>query len=144
MTKHAGPLQAGTYSLPPPGPPTPHSAAVAHAEPTAQRPQASRQVSPQCLTSGPGETLLRVEAAGLCHSDLHVWEGSFGKFVSEGKPLSLSHEIAGAAHQRARAGRVGVHARTLLATLLSRALRSSGRDRCGGGHWRGSVEVQAR
>jgi len=62
MTKHAGPLQAGTYSLPPPG---------------------------------PGETLLRVEAAGLCHSDLHVWEGSFGKFVSEGKPLSLSHEIAG-------------------------------------------------
>ena len=102
MTKHAGPLQAGTYSLPPPGPPTPHSAAVAHAEPTAQRPQASRQVSPQCLTSGPGETLLRVEAAGLCHSDLHVWEGSFGKFVSEGKPLSLSHEIAGAAHQRAR------------------------------------------
>jgi propanol-preferring alcohol dehydrogenase len=50
------------------------------------------------------EVLLRVKAAGLCHSDLHIWEGFYD--IGGGKKLSLadrgiklpltpSHEICG-------------------------------------------------
>jgi len=50
------------------------------------------------------EVLLRVKAAGLCHSDLHIWEGYYdlggGKKMSLADrgirlPLTLSHEIVG-------------------------------------------------
>ena len=50
------------------------------------------------------EVLLRVRAAGLCHSDLHIWEGYYdlggGKKLSLADrgiklPLALSHEIVG-------------------------------------------------
>ncbi|PXW22916.1 alcohol dehydrogenase, propanol-preferring [Paraburkholderia caballeronis] len=50
------------------------------------------------------EVLLRVKAAGLCHSDLHIWEGYYdlggGKKLSLADrgirlPLTPSHEIAG-------------------------------------------------
>jgi propanol-preferring alcohol dehydrogenase len=50
------------------------------------------------------EVLLRVTAAGICHSDLHIWDGFFdlgeGKRLELGKvgaklPLTLGHEIAG-------------------------------------------------
>jgi D-arabinose 1-dehydrogenase-like Zn-dependent alcohol dehydrogenase len=50
------------------------------------------------------EVLLRVEAAGVCHSDVHIWEGHFdlgdGKQISlESRgvhlPFTMGHEIAG-------------------------------------------------
>ena len=50
------------------------------------------------------EVLLRVTAAGLCHTDLHLWEGSYnlggGKRLTLAErgilpPITLSHEICG-------------------------------------------------
>jgi propanol-preferring alcohol dehydrogenase len=50
------------------------------------------------------ELLLRVEAAGVCHSDLHIWEGGYdlgnGRRLSLKDrgiqlPLTMGHEIAG-------------------------------------------------
>jgi propanol-preferring alcohol dehydrogenase len=43
---------------------------------------------------GPGEVLLKVEAAGLCHSDLHLMEWPAGT-VSYALPFTLGHETAG-------------------------------------------------
>jgi D-arabinose 1-dehydrogenase-like Zn-dependent alcohol dehydrogenase len=51
-----------------------------------------------------GEILLKVGAAGVCHSDLHIWEGGYD--LGEGKrlnlkdrglhlPLTMGHETAG-------------------------------------------------
>src|SRR5437763_14771401 len=50
------------------------------------------------------EVLLRVEAAGVCHSDVHIWDGFFdlggGQQISlESRgvrlPFTMGHEIAG-------------------------------------------------
>ncbi|HTV90732.1 MAG TPA: alcohol dehydrogenase [Stellaceae bacterium] len=50
------------------------------------------------------EVLLRVEAAGVCHSDVHLWDGHFdlgdGKQISMASrgmslPFTMGHEIAG-------------------------------------------------
>lgn len=50
------------------------------------------------------EVLVRVRAAGLCHTDLHLWEGHYdmggGKKLTLAErgitpPLTLSHEVAG-------------------------------------------------
>ena len=43
---------------------------------------------------GPGEVLVKVDAAGLCHSDLHVMEWPEGTFAWE-LPFTLGHENAG-------------------------------------------------
>jgi propanol-preferring alcohol dehydrogenase len=51
----------------------------------------------------PGWAVLRVEAAGLCHSDLHILDGSLvhtmsteeGELLSTTAPVTLGHEIAG-------------------------------------------------
>jgi propanol-preferring alcohol dehydrogenase len=43
---------------------------------------------------GPGEVLLEVRAAGLCHSDLHVMEWPAGTLPYE-LPFTLGHEVAG-------------------------------------------------
>ncbi len=40
---------------------------------------------------GPGEALVRVEACGVCHTDLHYREGG----ISEDFPFLLGHEAAG-------------------------------------------------
>ena len=64
------------------------------------------------------EVLLRVEAAGVCHSDVHIWDGHFdlgdGKQISlESRgvhlPFTMGHEIAGevAALGPQRVGRQG-------------------------------------
>ena len=37
---------------------------------------------------GPGELRVRIEASGLCHSDLHVMEGEWRELP----PLVLGHE----------------------------------------------------
>jgi alcohol dehydrogenase, propanol-preferring len=45
---------------------------------------------------GPGEVLIKVEACGVCHSDLHVADGDWGQVSAIVKrPLILGHEIAG-------------------------------------------------
>src|SRR5436305_5133026 len=43
---------------------------------------------------GPGEILLKITAAGLCHSDLHLLEWPAGTLPYE-LPLTLGHENAG-------------------------------------------------
>lgn len=44
---------------------------------------------------GPGEVLVRVEAAGLCHSDLHYLDGT----LDVRTPVVLGHEVAGRVEQ---------------------------------------------
>ncbi len=39
---------------------------------------------------GPGEVVVRITAAGICGTDLHLFEGSFGSF-----PLTPGHDAAG-------------------------------------------------
>jgi propanol-preferring alcohol dehydrogenase len=43
---------------------------------------------------GPGEVLVNVQAAGLCHSDLHVMDWPAGTFKWD-LPMTLGHETAG-------------------------------------------------
>jgi propanol-preferring alcohol dehydrogenase len=43
---------------------------------------------------GPEGVLLRVTAAGMCHSDLHVMDASAGQLPME-PPFTLGHEVAG-------------------------------------------------
>jgi alcohol dehydrogenase, propanol-preferring len=43
---------------------------------------------------GPGEVLLKVDAAGLCHSDLHIMEAPEGVLPYH-LPFTLGHETAG-------------------------------------------------
>jgi propanol-preferring alcohol dehydrogenase len=43
---------------------------------------------------GPGEVLVRVAGAGLCHSDLHVMDWPAGTFRWQ-LPMTLGHEVAG-------------------------------------------------
>ncbi|KAL8277448.1 hypothetical protein RQP46_010170 [Phenoliferia psychrophenolica] len=51
---------------------------------------------------GEGEVLLRVEAVGLCHSDLHVLNGALSGTAAGDSPYTLGHEICGSV--------VGTHA----------------------------------
>ena len=56
------------------------------------RPAVLREVArPQ---AGPGEVLLEVRAAGLCHSDLHLMHWPAGTLPYE-LPFTLGHEVAG-------------------------------------------------
>jgi len=46
--------------------------------------------------AGPGEILIRIEACGVCHSDVHVADGDWPQFAKIVKtPLILGHEVAG-------------------------------------------------
>lgn len=65
---------------------------------------------------GPVETLVRVEAAGICHSDVHYWQGD-PKLPP--LPRTLGHEIAGVVEavgdhvsEVSVGDRVGVHYQT--------------------------------
>ena len=40
---------------------------------------------------GPGEALVRVQACGVCHTDLHYREGG----INDDFPFLLGHEAAG-------------------------------------------------
>jgi alcohol dehydrogenase, propanol-preferring len=45
---------------------------------------------------GEGEVLIKVEASGVCHSDLHVAEGDWKQFAGITRlPLIVGHEVAG-------------------------------------------------
>jgi propanol-preferring alcohol dehydrogenase len=59
----------------------------------------ARQSAPELVEvpvpqPGPGEVLLAVEAAGLCHSDLHVIDAPAGA-LPFGPPFTLGHEVVG-------------------------------------------------
>ncbi len=43
---------------------------------------------------GPGEILIRLEASGVCHTDVHVWQGSYRPAVPP-DPFILGHEGVG-------------------------------------------------
>ena len=53
--------------------------------------------------SGPGEAVVKVQACGVCHTDLHYREGG----INDEFPFLLGHEAAG----RRRGGRRGRHRR---------------------------------
>jgi D-arabinose 1-dehydrogenase-like Zn-dependent alcohol dehydrogenase len=44
---------------------------------------------------GPGDVLIRVQACGVCHSDLHLADGSLASLGLGMPPLILGHEVAG-------------------------------------------------
>ena len=48
----------------------------------------------RCPEPGPGEVLVRVAGAGLCHSDLHLMHWRAGALPYE-LPFTLGHEVAG-------------------------------------------------
>ncbi|HET9859958.1 MAG TPA: NAD(P)-dependent alcohol dehydrogenase [Nocardioidaceae bacterium] len=48
---------------------------------------------------GPGEVLIKVGAAGACHSDLHLMEEFDGDLLPWRPPFTLGHENAGWVHQ---------------------------------------------
>ena len=52
------------------------------------------------------QVLIKVKAAGVCHSDLHIWEGGYD--LGHGrKPLSLKDRGVAAAHDGHDGGRGG-------------------------------------
>jgi alcohol dehydrogenase, propanol-preferring len=61
-----------------------------------QRPAEVREVRDP--VPGPGEVLLRVTAAGLCHSDLHLMHWPKGT-VPYSLPFTLGHEVVGTVEQ---------------------------------------------
>jgi propanol-preferring alcohol dehydrogenase len=53
------------------------------------------------LKPGPGELLVRVEASGICHSDLHLARGEWpGASAAMAFPAILGHEVVGRVEQR--------------------------------------------
>ncbi|MER6017918.1 zinc-binding dehydrogenase [Streptomyces anulatus] len=44
---------------------------------------------------GPGEVLVKVEAAGVCLSDVHLVDGTLSPMYLEGDTVTLGHEVAG-------------------------------------------------
>jgi S-(hydroxymethyl)mycothiol dehydrogenase len=55
--------------------------------------RAGQPVAPEPIVvdePGPGEVLVRIQASGVCHTDLHVQKGSIGE-----PPILLGHEGAG-------------------------------------------------
>ncbi|MFD8705772.1 zinc-binding dehydrogenase [Kitasatospora sp. NPDC059648] len=47
---------------------------------------------------GPGEVLIKVEAAGVCLSDVHLIDGTLKPFLLKGDKVTLGHEVAGTVH----------------------------------------------
>lgn len=45
--------------------------------------------------AGPGEVVLEVRAAGLCHSDVGRMDGTLTPFLPKQPPIILGHEVAG-------------------------------------------------
>ncbi|MEY4748084.1 MAG: hypothetical protein RIQ60_298 [Pseudomonadota bacterium] len=62
--------------------------------------------APTAADLAPGEVLVRVRAAGICGSDLHVddWTPSYA-FITRALPVTLGHEFVGVAETGPLAGR---------------------------------------
>jgi propanol-preferring alcohol dehydrogenase len=56
--------------------------------------QPAQLVDIPCPEPGPGEVLVRVGGAGLCHSDLHLMHWRAGA-LPYALPFTLGHEVAG-------------------------------------------------
>ena len=54
-----------------------------------------RLIERQTPRPGPAEVLLEVRAAGLCHSDVGVIDGTITAHLGQPPPIILGHEIAG-------------------------------------------------
>lgn len=54
------------------------------------------QEVPAAQPPGPGEVILKVEAAGICGSDVHAYEWTGGyEFMEPRMPLTMGHEFSG-------------------------------------------------
>jgi S-(hydroxymethyl)glutathione dehydrogenase/alcohol dehydrogenase len=76
---------------------------------------------------GPHEVLIRTVAAGVCHSDVHFWEGSYPYPM----PAVLGHESAGVVEQvgaEVRTVKPGDHVITCLSAFCGHC------EHCLGGH----------
>lgn len=49
--------------------------------------------------AGPGEVVIRIGGAGVCHSDLHLMRDFDGGLLPWGPPFTLGHENAGWVHE---------------------------------------------
>ncbi len=47
---------------------------------------------------GPGHVLIKVEAAGVCLSDVHLIDGTLSPLYLQGDVVTLGHEVAGTVH----------------------------------------------
>ncbi|MFK0169083.1 zinc-binding dehydrogenase [Streptomyces sp. NPDC090306] len=47
----------------------------------------------------PGEVVVKVEAAGVCLSDVHLIDGSLKPLLLQGDTVTLGHEVAGTVHE---------------------------------------------
>ena len=50
-------------------------------------------------TAGPGQVVVRIGGAGVCHSDLHLMHDFEAGALPWGPPFTLGHENAGWVHQ---------------------------------------------
>ena len=57
--------------------------------------QPLQRIERESAHAGAGEILLRVRAAGLCHSDVGRMDGTLTPFMPRKPPIILGHEIAG-------------------------------------------------
>src|SRR5262249_33661975 len=85
------------------------------------------------------EVVLKVKAAGVCHSDLHIWEGGYDLGHGRGRlslkdrgiplPLTMGHETVGegvAGGPKARGVKVGQGGlRAIRGRAAARARRAS-------------------
>ncbi|MFF7993541.1 zinc-binding dehydrogenase [Kitasatospora xanthocidica] len=78
---------------------------------------------------GPGEVLIKVEAAGVCLSDVHLIEGMLKPLHLRGDKVTLGHEVAGTVHE--------LGAGVTTAAVGDRVLLQAGESRDGVVHTRG-------
>nr|WP_208104349.1 alcohol dehydrogenase catalytic domain-containing protein [Geodermatophilus obscurus] len=78
---------------------------------------------------GPGEVLVRVAAAGICLSDVHLIEGQLSPLFLAGDAVTLGHEVAGTVAELGD-GMTG-------ATVGQRVLLQAGEEKDGWMHTRG-------
>ena len=72
---------------------------------------------------GPGEALVRVQACGVCHTDLHYREGA----INDDFPFLLGHEAAGIGRGRRRRRHRASRPATSWSSTGGRCAASAGR-----------------
>lgn len=89
---------------------------------------------------GPEKVLTAVEAAGLCHTDLHIAKGHGDAWIKE-EPMTLGHEVAGVvAKPGAGVSGIRVGTKRSLRRLCSRLGRRIGPRAIGMGYGGGYAE----
>jgi NAD+-dependent secondary alcohol dehydrogenase Adh1 len=54
---------------------------------------------PEPEVSGPHDVIVRIGGAGVCRTDLHVWEGQWAPKTGVALPYTIGHENAGWVHE---------------------------------------------